>query len=136
MLAMQMILLMESQDTVDRFPNIQYVTDRSFDKLPTARDVKAQPTLDPSGSFDTYAKYLRDMLPYVEADVYNAFHNALSDGSLTDSDLPTMLGAISKVFNVIAETKLNLQLWDGDFPHGCYWILRDVVPLLLEPRMS
>jgi hypothetical protein len=135
-IAMQMILLMESNDALKKYPNIAFVKATKFSDLPTAPQVKANPALDPAGSLDMHIKYLRDMLRYVEPEVYTAFQEALRDGLLDATDLSNTFSDLSKVMIAITETKLKLQFWDGEFPHGCYLIMREFVPILLENRLT
>jgi hypothetical protein len=127
--AMQLILTMESGlDGDQRYPNVDFVR-----KNKTPPKVKKFP----ADKKYEWIKYCRDMLPLVEPKVYEAFHQMLRSskdvGGLTVNRKMVHQAANFNAAILQRTTDIFQQpLWEGPPPHGCYWIMREVIIDLLS----
>jgi hypothetical protein len=134
-MAMTLIMSIRTQkaDGSILFPNIDFLQSRN----------KAGLIGPPQGSDKSVAReYLQDMLCLVEFDLYHAFaKNAGTDpqnpGDLPGQTLGELTDRLSGVGNLLIALGKELgppanAPWDGEYPHGCHWILREAVASLLS----
>ena len=122
---MQLILSM--QNDRGETPNVSYVLDD-----PTPPLVKDFP---PAEKYERF-KYLHDMLPLIDDEVYEAFHTMLTDPQNVGGITLDRTGIEQNVKFTAAMVQHitdlgEVRLWDGAPPH-CYWIFREVVANLLD----
>jgi hypothetical protein len=130
--ALAMLLIMALEDAAHQRPNLQYIASQS-----TPPDVSAL----------TEAKWLRDLLPVVDAKVYEQIR-ALLNGSIavpgglvdkqlfddTAKNISLVLRGLSESYHATYATTASdgLTLWDQScYPHPSTWRLREAVSVLL-----
>jgi hypothetical protein len=127
-----MLLIMALEDATHQRPNLQYIASQS-----TPPDVSAL----------TEAKWLRDLLPVVDAKVYEQIRVLLNGsiavpGGLVDKQLfddtakniSLVLRGLSESYHATYATTASdgLTLWDQScYPHPSTWRLREAVSVLL-----
>jgi hypothetical protein len=130
--ALAMLLIMALEDAAHERPNVQYIASQS-----TPPDVSAL----------TEAKWLRDLLPVVDAKVYEQIRVLLNGsiavpGGLVDKQLfddtakniNLVLRGLSESYHATYATTASdgLTLWDQScYPHPSTWRLREAVSVLL-----
>ncbi|MCU1338443.1 MAG: hypothetical protein JWO19_4024 [Bryobacterales bacterium] len=130
--ALAMLLVMALEDANHQRLNIPYIS-----SLPTPPDV----------SVATEASWLRDLLPVVDAKVYEQIRKLLNGsvalpGGLVDRQLfddtakniSLILRALSESYHATYAVTANdgLTLWDpGCYPHPSVWRVRETIAALL-----
>jgi hypothetical protein len=115
------------QDETGKTPNVDYVV--AHEKPP------AVSTFSADKKYDQF-KYLQDMFPLVDPDVYTAVRKMLTTPrnlqglTLSKENIQEHLKFKSAMIQQVTDLA-NLSMWDGPPPH-CYWIFREVVADLLD----
>ncbi len=129
MAAMQLILSM--QDSTEDVPNVAYVA-----KFPVAPKVAEWSDNDGYGDQYTRFQFLHDLLPLVEPEVYSAFHQMVTtskqvgsfvvDGDSVHDGIKFFAPMLNQWTDLAA-----IPMWSGGYPHGCFYLMREVVADLL-----
>jgi hypothetical protein len=130
--AMAMTLIMSMQSSAGVFPNITFLQNRN------AAGNLNPPTGNEAG---LNKNYLQDMLGLVEFDLYQAFLRnagiAAAPGQIAGQTLQQLTDRMAGFGSILAALGTELGApanapWDGNYPHGCSWILREAVAKLLS----